>query len=100
MPAASIARVPSGDARPHARERVVAQRAKDEVVLLDLDAGTYFSLDEVGSRVWELCDGARTVTEILAMIVAEYDAPADVIESDVNRLLEELEAEALLVVAN
>ncbi len=97
---ASITTVPTGNARPQPRERVVAQRAKDEVVLLDLDAGTYFSLDEVGGRVWELCDGARTVTEILAVVVAEYDAPADVIEADVNRLLEELEAEALLVVAD
>ena len=100
MHPARIAAVPTGDARPLPRERVIAQRAKDEVLLLDLDAGTYFSLDEVGSRVWELCDGARTVTEILATIVAEYDAPADIIETDVNRLLEELEAEALLVVIN
>lgn len=94
----SIASVAGGDVRPQPRAQVIAQRAESDVLLLDLEAGTYFALDEVGARVWELCDGEHTVNDIVARIAAEYDAPVDVIESDVNRLLEELRTESLLTV--
>lgn len=81
------------------RDRVLAQRAADAVVLLDLDAGTYFSLDEVGARVWELCDGTRSAGDVVAVVQDEYDAPAAVVASDVLALLDELTGERLLVAA-
>lgn len=84
--------------RPLPRERVIVQRARETLLLLDLDAGTYFSLDEVGGRVWELCDGSRTVADVVRVVTEEFDAPADVIESDVVALLSDLAGERLLVV--
>jgi Coenzyme PQQ synthesis protein D (PqqD) len=81
------------------RDRVLAQRAAEAVVLLDLDAGTYFSLDEVGARVWELCDGTRRAADVVALIQEEYDAPPEVVAADVLALLGELTGERLLVAA-
>ena len=43
------------------------QSADAQTMLLDLDGGTYFALNEVGARVWELSDGSRTVAEIAAL---------------------------------
>lgn len=86
------------EARPYPRERLIVQWAKDDFLLLDVHAGTYFALDAVGGRIWELCDGQRTVAEIVAGILAEFDAPTHVVQADVLRLLGELHAEELLVV--
>jgi hypothetical protein len=79
---------------------VLAQRVKPEeptTVLLDPQSGQYYTLDEVGSRVWELCDGSRKVAEIVDIIGQEYDAPADVIQADVIELLRDLTDEKLVV---
>jgi hypothetical protein len=82
--------------RPKRRERVLAEQVDGETVLLDLDSGMYFSLNDVGARIWELCDGTRTVGEIVASICEDYDAPEEVIRADVQELLGILTAEQLL----
>jgi hypothetical protein len=83
--------------RPLRRERVLAQSAAGTLVLLDLDGGRYYSLDEVSARVWELCDGEHEVGGIVAAISAEYDASEETIYEDVLAFLEEMADEKLLV---
>jgi len=85
--------------RPRRRERVLTQTAAGTLVLLDLDGGQYYSLDEVSARVWELCDGEHGVDGIVEAISAEYDAPVETIYEDVLAFLEEMLDEKLLVVA-
>ena len=68
-----------------------------DLVLLNPQSGQYYTLDEVGSRVWQLCDGAHTVSEVVAIIGQEYDAPGEVIKADVLELLTDLADEQLVV---
>jgi hypothetical protein len=82
--------------RPRRRDGVLAQTAGDTVLLLTGDTGEYFTLNDVGGRIWELADGTRTVTDIAAVICAEYEAPLDVIEADTLEVLDELEGEGLV----
>jgi coenzyme PQQ biosynthesis protein PqqD len=82
--------------RPRQGARVLSQRAEDTVVLLVPDSGEYFSLDELGGRIWELCDGTRTVEQIAERITEEYEAPAPVIRADVVALLEDLASAELM----
>ncbi len=86
--------------RPRRRERVLTQTAAGTLVLLDLDGGQYYSLDEVSARVWELCDGEHGVEGIVEAISAEYDAPVETIYEDVLAFLEEMLDEKLLVVGD
>jgi coenzyme PQQ biosynthesis protein PqqD len=87
------------ESRPVRRQRVLVQTADDQMMLLDLDGGMYFALNDVGARVWELCDGTRTVAEISSLLANEYDAPATMIDDDVLELLGELAAEQLVAPA-
>jgi hypothetical protein len=82
---------------PRRRERVLTQTAAGTVVLLDLDGGQYYSLDEVSARVWALCDGEHGVGGIVEAISTEYDAPVETIYEDVLAFLEEMLDEKLLV---
>jgi hypothetical protein len=75
---------------------VLATRTGESVVLLDPRSGSYYSLDGVGARIWELSDGDHTVADITAALDAEYDAPAAAIESDALDLLRDLSAEGLV----
>lgn len=82
--------------RPKRGERVLAKRAAQTVVLLNPDDGQYFTLDEVGARVWELCDGTRRVADVVSTIHEEYEAPVTTIEADVLALLADLGHEKLI----
>ncbi|HEX3552453.1 MAG TPA: PqqD family protein [Thermoanaerobaculia bacterium] len=86
------------DSRLRHRDRVLIQRAAGTLVLLDLEGGQYFALDEVSARVWELCDGEHGIGAIVEAIGSEYDAPAETIREDVMAFLQEMLDEKLLVV--
>ncbi|MEJ7583166.1 MAG: PqqD family protein [Acidimicrobiales bacterium] len=79
------------------RDRVLAKASGGSLVLLDIDSGNYFSTNDVGALVWELSDGTRSVSVIVAAIAAEYEVELDVVESDVMELVDELVAESLLL---
>ena len=76
---------------------VVFRDLDGEAVLLDLASGTYFGLNEVGTRVWQLVADGRDEGQIVATLAAEYDADAAVIASDVARLLGDLRSRRLIV---
>lgn len=79
------------------RDGVLAQEARGQTVLLRLDDGGYYALDEVGARIWELCDGQRSVGEIVVALCAEFDAPEATIRADVLEFVGDLRRELLLV---
>ena len=88
------------DDRPIRGASAVSREVQGALVVLDVHSGRYFALDEVGARVWSLCDGTRDVFEVASALATEYDAPAAVIERDVVELVEELRKESLIVSAS
>lgn len=76
---------------------VLTQRALDTLVLLDARDGRYYALDEVGQRVWELCDGNRRVADVVRLLAEEYEVAREELEEDVLTLLDELADERLVV---
>ncbi|HXA76618.1 MAG TPA: PqqD family protein [Candidatus Acidoferrales bacterium] len=81
---------------PKRREQVIAQKASTDFLLFNMDNGSYYSLNDIGGRIWELCDGNRSVSQLVAAIAAEYDAPTAVLEKDIVELLEGLEEGKLI----
>ena len=86
------------DGRLRRQDGVLAQEAHGQTVLLRLDDGGYYALDEVGAMIWELCDGRRAVREIVARLCAEFDAPEMTVRADVLEFIGDLQRERLLVV--
>ena len=82
---------------PKRMGQVIAQRASNDWLLFNMSDGHYYSLNDIGGRIWELCDGTRSVSQLVAAIAAEYDATAAVIEKDIVELLKGLEDGKLIV---
>jgi pyrroloquinoline quinone biosynthesis protein D len=80
------------------QEGVLAQQARGKTVLLRLEDGGYYALDEVGAMIWQLCDGSRAVAEIVALLCEEFDAPESTVQEDVLEFIGDLRREGLLVV--
>ena len=63
---------------------------------MDVKGGLLYPLNTVGARIWALCDGARSVDEIVAALSAEFDAPEPTIRADATAFIERL-ADAKLI---
>ena len=85
------------DERLRRQDGVLAQEAQGQTVLLRLDDGGYYALDEVGAMIWELCDGERAVADIVGALCAEFDAPESTVTADVLEFIGDLRREQLLV---
>ncbi len=78
-------------------QRQVSCDLNGEAVILKLDGGIYYGLNEVGARVWALLqESSRTVDELISVIVEEYEVEPDRCGSDVHALLADLSAQGLI----
>jgi hypothetical protein len=76
---------------------VVFRDLEGEAVILDLASGTYFGLNEVGTRIWRLVDEGRDASQIVDIMASEYQADRATIVRDVERLLDDLRTRRLIV---
>jgi hypothetical protein len=53
--------------------RTISGRLHDEMVMMDLDQGKYFSLNPIATRIWDLLERELTVDELCALLREEYE---------------------------
>ena len=68
----------------------------DEAVLLNLHTGFYHSLNPLGTTIWTMCDGSRSLKEILTSICSRYDVQEDTAKHDLIQLMTQLNQEGLV----
>lgn len=69
-----------------------------EMVALDIDEGTCYGLNRVGSRIWALIGTGSVVQDICRQLVKEYRIDDAACERQVLDLLEELRTEGLVLI--
>ncbi len=75
---------------------VVFRNLDGEAVLVDLKAGIYFGLDEVGTRIWEWIGEHGRVGSVLDAIVGTYEVSREQARQDLVHLIEELLEQGLV----
>lgn len=79
------------------RRRQVPWRPLDtEALVVDVKTGLLYPLNGVGARIWQLCDGERSLDDIVVALATEFDADEATIREDARRFVDEL-AEANLI---
>ena len=71
-----------------------------EMVILSLQSGQYFGLNEVGARIWNLIQEPKTVGVVFEALLQEYDVTPDQLEGEVLELLEKMAINQLIEVKN
>ena len=77
-------------------ESMVSRKIADELILVPIkqkvgDIQSMYTLNEVGSRIWELIDGGTSVEAIASILTQEYEVEAYQAEADTREFLEQLE---------
>jgi hypothetical protein len=71
-------------------EDIVASDIDGEKVMMSMKRGRYYSLDPVGSRVWEMIERPIKVSDLIDMLMLKYDVDRETCECDTLTFLEEL----------
>lgn len=77
-------------------KHVMARQVGDETVILDLETGTYFGLDSVGARIWELLSQGNSLQRICDVLVDVYDVTPEQLQADVIELAQQLQQKRLI----
>ena len=80
-----------------AKDKVFSE-IEGEVVVLDLESGTYYGLDSVGARVWHLIQEPQTVTAVRDALLDEFEVDLGRCEKDLTALVQEMAAAGLVEV--
>ena len=80
----------ANDARFMRDPDLVAADMDGDLVMMSIDNGEYYGVGGVGPRVWELLESPRTVAQISAAIVEEFDVEADTCREDMLGFIRQL----------
>lgn len=82
---------------PRRAASVLVQKTGDELIMISIDQGEYYSLNEVGARIWELCDGEHSIDQIVATLIGEFDEDPSQVDADARGLIDDLIKQGLLL---
>lgn len=77
-------------------EHVVFQVLDGEAVVLNVDSGRYFGLNEVGTRFWQELEQGHSVEQITERLLGEYDVERPELQRDLAELIAMLKERNLL----
>jgi hypothetical protein len=61
-----------------------------KAVLMSVDNGKYYNMDEIGSRIWALIETPASVSAVCDQLTKEFEVERATCEQDVLSLLESL----------
>lgn len=71
-----------------------------EAVILDVQSGTYYGLNETGNQIWQWLQQPKTFSELYKLILDEYDVPLEEALKDLESLLQEMVDTGLIEIVN
>jgi len=61
-----------------------------EIALMHIDSGNIYALRDVSAKVWELLESPKTLAELTARIVNDYEVDSQRCQEDLVLLLNDL----------
>lgn len=70
--------------------RTISGRLHDELVMMDIEQGKYFSLNPVATRIWDLLETPMAFDELCMVLIDEYDVEPERCRLEVSEHLKEM----------
>lgn len=83
-------------AQLHIPSSVLFRDLGGEAVLLELESGCYYGLDEVGTKIWGLFQRHADLERVERELLAEYDVDRDQLGSDLASFVRALAERGLV----
>lgn len=80
-------------------KKVVYSKIDDEIVMMDVESGFYFGLNTVGSMIWDVLKEEKTISEVVAFLLSEYDVGYDQCLQETELLIKKMLEYKVITVA-
>jgi hypothetical protein len=77
-------------------KEVLFQPIAEGAVVLHMQTEVYYSLDDVGTRIWQLLEAHQDVNTVIEHLLAIYDVDEAVLRQDLADLIAKLHADGLI----
>lgn len=72
----------------------------DEVIILNLQSGIYYGLNQVGARFWELIQTPTSLAEVRSSLLEDYDVTVEECDRDLQTMVQKLADAGLITVTH
>ena len=79
-------------------EEIVDSDIDGETVMMSIENGEYYGLDDIGSRIWELIEHPVKVSDLIDTLLERFDVDRETCKIDVLKFLNELNEDRILEV--
>jgi len=79
-----------GESKIKRKDNLPWKAFEKECMILKLDDGDYFALDEVGLFIWKLLDGEKTVDGIAKRVASKYEIASEPALTDLLEFLKRM----------
>jgi coenzyme PQQ synthesis protein D (PqqD) len=69
---------------------VLTAEVDAEIVMMSIEKGQYFGLDDIGSDIWRRIDPPCLFGDLTDRLAADYDVDRATIAADVRQLLDQM----------
>lgn len=69
---------------------MVTSNIDGEIVMMSIENGEYYGLDEVGSRIWELLENPVTFEQLVNTLVEEFEVDVETCKADTLEFLNQM----------
>ncbi len=77
-------------------DNVLFRDLQGELVVLEVNRGFYFGLDAIGTRIWHLLREQRSLQQVVAILVEEYEVVEEPAAEDLLAFVRQLREHGLL----
>ena len=75
---------------------LVAADMDGEKVMLNIEKGSYYGLNSIGSHIWELLASPRTIQELVDVLTKEYSVEQEICQRDILLFINKLYDQGLV----
>lgn len=78
--------------------KLIANQMDGEIVMMSVDNGEYYGLDETGTRIWELLEAPVKISELVDSLIMEFEVAREECATDTLEFLNDLFEKDLLLI--
>jgi hypothetical protein len=90
----------SADTQLSRNPALVHTELDGHTMMMSIEAGKYFSLNRMGSRIWQLIERPVRAADVVTTLEREFEIDAEQCRAETFAFLEGLHAKGLVVVEN
>jgi hypothetical protein len=82
------------------KPEVISGKLEDQIVMMDIDKGKYFSMNPVATRVWELLEEPSSAGKLCDQLLNEFEVSREKCFDEVHELLKKMQELDLLEITS